>query len=162
MIYKSLFKLCESIIDADIDNVLFDENTMLSLLEGLETSTFKSRSLIRLIFTRMFSFGIGNLTNGIQIFRVLIELDEVLLATEILNAKIDKDKIFLDKPDNKELSDVAKNRIYHLLGLSHHIRSAEIRLALVAFSKEPKHTRYYRKLIGIEELLVQKDLIFVE
>jgi hypothetical protein len=41
-----------------------------------------------------------------------------------------------------------------LLSLSHHIRTAEIRLALVAFSKEPKHSKFYRKLIGIEELLV--------
>ena len=127
IVYRSLFKLCESCIEVDVENILFDENTMLSLLEGLETSSFKFKNLIRLIFTRMFTFGIGNLTHGIQIFRVLIELDETLLATEILNAKVDKDKIFLDKPDDRELSDVAKNRIYHLLGLSHNIRSAEIR-----------------------------------
>lgn len=153
-IYKSLFKLCESIIESDVDNTYFDENTMLSLLEGLKISSFKFRDLIRLIFTRMFDYGIGNLSNGIQIFRALIELDEILLATELLNAKIEKDKVFLDKPDNRELSDVAKTRIYHLLSLSHHIRTAEIRLALVAFSKEPKHSKFYRKLIGIEELLI--------
>jgi len=153
-IYKSLFKICESIIESDKDNTYFDENTMLSLLEGLELSNFKFRNLIRLIFTRMFDYGIGNLSNGIQIFRVLIELDEILLASELLNAKIEKDKVFLDKPDSRELSDIAKTRIYHLLSLSHHIRTAEIRLALVAFSKEPKHSKFYRKLIGIEELLI--------